>query len=149
MYFPRVEGKMTLMYEEEIRRRLSAKLVQLRGLHSDLVAKAGSELLPVTDVLKALDLVSAAVKDCVVCQENHACGVIPLAAETLGETFLVLREAETVIRDVIAGLLVAADSPFASWAEAAGHASGHSLASEQGAPPQCLPSDGDVSPRNG
>jgi hypothetical protein len=109
-------GEMGLMYEKEIRGELAVKLAGLRDLHRDLVARVGADPLPPEDALKALDQASAAVKDCVVCQENHASGLIPLAAETLGETFLVLREVETVIRDVMAGLLVAAESPTASQA---------------------------------
>jgi hypothetical protein len=104
---------MDLLFEHEILRDLASKVQSLDELHRRLVRKIGSEPLAAADLLEALELARATVRDCAVSQENHAGGLIPLQKETLGETFVALRAAETIIKDVIASLVPIASDPAA------------------------------------
>jgi len=97
---------MSLGIEQEIREDLAGKLQSLEALHRAL-ARELRALPPPTpeELVRALELASASIKDCAVYQENHFGDLIPLRDETLGETILVLRAAEALIKDVTAALL--------------------------------------------
>lgn len=103
-----------MMFEHEVRQDLTEKLRDLDAAHRRLVGAMGAEPLPVADLVQALQLAAATVRDCAVCQENHFGDLIPLGMDTLGETIVALRAAETTIRDVIAALLPASPDAAAS-----------------------------------
>jgi len=97
---------MSKRIEPEIREDLTSKLKGLEALHGTLAHKLRAQPKPPPKTLvEALELASASVRDCAVYQENHFGGLISLAPETLGDSILVLRAAETVIKDVISALL--------------------------------------------
>jgi hypothetical protein len=102
---------MRLLFEDEIRRDLVDKTQNLHNLHRSLARRTGSEPLNANELAKALELACASVRDCVVCQDDHFGGIILLKKETLGETFVALRAAETVIKDVIACLITMSPDP--------------------------------------
>jgi hypothetical protein len=109
MYLARLdhggEGLMGLLYEEEIKGDLEQKMAALAAYEQALRGWTGSAPAPVAELMAALDEARAAVRDCAVCLENHFGGLIPLEAQTLGETVLVLRSAEAVVARVVEALV--------------------------------------------
>lgn len=92
---------MGLLYEAEIKRDLAQKSVALAALERRLGAWTGSAPVPIAELMAALEEARAAVRDCAVCLENHFGGLVPLGAETLGETILLLRAADALVARTI------------------------------------------------